>query len=123
MRIKEFIQFIELLLNELLQSKRILAFPNGSNFGKAKVTPELQKEYFIFFYFNIEEIQRHRGLSYKFKNAVTVYLCVLFRKTRERLRVKPAMRFIGDRSRMGHVPIILRQSTLNTKHYTLYTIH
>lgn len=54
MRIKEFIQFIELLLNELLQSKRILAFPNGSNFGKAKVTPELQKEYFIFFYFNTE---------------------------------------------------------------------
>gem|GEM_PF-5867912 len=79
-----------------------MAFPNESNFGKAKVTTEMQKENFIFFYFNTE-IQRHRGLPYKFKNAVTVYLCVLFRKTRERLRVKPAMRFIGDRSRMGHV--------------------
>jgi hypothetical protein len=52
MRIKEFIQFIELLLNELLQSKRILAFPNESNFGKAKVTSEMQRENFIFFYFN-----------------------------------------------------------------------
>ena len=79
MRIKEFIQFIELLLNELLQSKRILAFPNESNFGKAKVTSEMQRENFIFLYFNTE-IQRHRGLSYKFKNVVTVYLCDLFRK-------------------------------------------
>ena len=61
MRIKEFIQFIELLLNELLQSKRILAFPNESNFGKAKVTTELQRENFIFFYFNTEA-QSDRGL-------------------------------------------------------------
>ena len=88
MRIKEFIQFIELLLNELLQSKRISAFPNGSNFGKAKVTTEMQRENFIFFYFNIEEIQRHRGLSYKFKNAVSLYFLFI----RKRSRVKPGMR-------------------------------
>ena len=87
MRIKEFIQFIELLLNELLQSKRILAFPNESNFGKAKVTSEMQRENFIFFYFNTE-IQRHRGLSYKFKNAVSLYFLFI----RKRSRVKPGMR-------------------------------
>ena len=72
MIIKEFIQFIELLLNELLQSKRILAFPNGSNFGKAKVTCEMQRENFIFFYFNTEA----QRINKKFKNAVS--LCLIF---------------------------------------------
>ena len=74
MIIKEFIQFIELLLNELLQSKRILAFPNESNFGKAKVTSEMQRENFIFFYFNTE-IQRHRGSARSLK---TLYLCIFY---------------------------------------------
>ena len=74
MRIKVFIQFIELLLNELLQSKRILAFPNGSNFGKAKVTTEMQRENFIFFYFNTEA-QRHRGSTRSLK---TLYLCIFY---------------------------------------------
>ncbi len=60
MRIKEFIQFIELLLNELLQSKRILAFPNGSNFGKAKVTCEIAKGklHFLLFQHRDTETQR-----------------------------------------------------------------
>ena len=84
MRIKEFIQFIELLLNELLQSKRILAFPNGSNFGKAKVTTEMQRENFIFFYFNTEA----QRINKKFKNAVSLYFLFI----RKRSRVKPGMR-------------------------------
>ena len=84
MRIKEFIQFIELLLNELLQSKRILAFPNESNFGKAKVTSEMQRENFIFFYFNTET----QRINKKFKNAVSLYFLFI----RRRSRVKPGMR-------------------------------
>ena len=72
MRIKDFIQFIELLLNELLQSKRILAFPNESNFGKAKVTTEIAKEKLHFLLF------QHRDTEDYLISLKTLYLCIFY---------------------------------------------
>ena len=74
MRIKEFIQFIELLLNELLQSKRILAFPNGSNFGKPKLQVKCKgKTSFSFI-----STQRYRDTEDYLISLKTLYLCIFY---------------------------------------------